>query len=143
MMNPSASVDLTSSDIDVGQFVDLLVKEDEETLKLRVAEKERLEKAKKVSDQTKAKSAAEGLTKQLTKHATAIREGNPARFANGKVPSKLKTAFTTSLGVRSLPLSPPTQTVNNLCTILTILLPCHRRSTIARPRWRPRRPSSP
>jgi hypothetical protein len=141
-MNPSASIDLTSSDVDVSQFIDLLEKEDEETLKLKAAEKERQEKAKKAADQVKAKNAADSLTKQLIKHASNIRDGNPTRFASGKVPAKLKNAVSTSLAVRSLPLSPPTQTVNNLCTILTILLPCHRRSSNARSRWRPRRPSS-
>ena len=106
-MNPSGAIDLTSSDLDVRNLVELLQEVDEKTLKLRQEDKERQEKAKEKAEQVKAKSDAERLTKTLTKHASNIREGTPARFNNGKVPAKLKTACSASLQVRSLPLSLP------------------------------------
>jgi hypothetical protein len=106
-MNPSAAIDLTSSDFAVHELVQLMQQEDEETLKLKQAEKERQEKAKEKAEQTKAKSLADSLTRQLIKHAANIRDGAPARFNNGKVTAKYKNACSASLEVRSLPLSLP------------------------------------
>ena len=91
----------------VGELINFLKEEDEETLKLKEAEKERLERAKEKADQVKAKATADNLTKRLIKHATHIRDGNPAYAKGGRVYYKAKNACGASLQVRSLPLSLP------------------------------------
>lgn len=113
-MNPSVTVDLEGpsnqrtdqllSDFRVSELFNLLKEDDEEASKLKQAEMERVEKAKQRADQVKAKQKAELLTRQLIKHASNIRDGNPmATGSLRKVPAKAKNACNASLQVRSPP----------------------------------------
>lgn len=104
-MNPSVAVDDTSESLKVAELLNYFSEQDEETIKLKAAEKARQEAATKKAAQTKAKSEADALTKQLQKHAANIREGNPAYARNGNVTAKRKRDCGASLQVFSLSLT--------------------------------------
>ena len=101
-MNPSAPMDETSSSIAVGELIANMERQDEELVRLKAEEGERQEKARIKEEARVAKTGAELLTRTLLKHATAIRDGNPANYRPRNVPAKAKNACAASLQVRSL-----------------------------------------
>ena len=111
-MNPSAHDDDPSDTIAIDEVINFLNQDDEETKKLKQAEMERQEKAKEKADQIKAKGDADKLTRRLIKHAANIRNGTPANVKGGNVLANARNKCAASLQVRSLPLSPSMQTVN-------------------------------
>ena len=83
-------------DVEVSELVKMLESQDEETKKLKADAAALEEKKKLTTEQERARSNADALTKLLYRHAAAIRAGAPSP-AGKPPPAKQKNACNTSL----------------------------------------------
>ena len=96
-MNPSSSADDSMPPVSVGELIKLLDGQDEETQRLKEAERITKEKAAKLAQQVKSRTTAETLTKSLLRHAGNIRAAVNHPKGKSAAPAKFRNACGASM----------------------------------------------